>query len=234
MARFKTLPLGFGRTEVAVGNWYLRNEQLREAEKWFGHALHKNPYNANAYSLLGRVYSREKQYESACEVLEKAVMLRPDKQRFREHYVEALLELKRCEEALPHLLWLTEKIPDHANYWHKQGDILLTLGCTEVLEKVYEPILRSVLTQLLMYPDDEYTNIDAGIILGRLGRPEEALDKFQKALAVNASSAAALFNTAGTLVQLGRPEEARPLFQKFVQIYPDHPLSARAREQLSR
>lgn len=233
LERFKALPLGHGRTEVAVGNWYLRHREYKDAERWFEMALQVNPNNANANSMMGRIYAREGKFEIAGRYFERAVALRPDKIQFRQYYVRVLLELSLCEEARPHLLWLSGRVPDDVGFWHSEGDVLLRLGCRDVLREVYEPVIRAVQDKLLEHPDNERANIDAGIFLGRLERNEEALVKFQRALAVNPNSAAALFNTASTLSMLGREEEAEPLFRKFLALYPDHDLADHVRSRLS-
>src|SRR5262249_53236697 len=39
MARFATLPLGLGRTELVLGNWYRREGQPQKAEEWLQRAV---------------------------------------------------------------------------------------------------------------------------------------------------------------------------------------------------
>jgi tetratricopeptide (TPR) repeat protein len=234
LERFKTLPLGIGRTEVVVGNWYLRKNRKREAEEWLKRALRTNPQNINAHGLLGQMYLDVEEYERARVHFRAAVTGRPDKMEFHVNYVHILLKLGNCEAALPHLRWLAERMPERLSYWHDLGITLNQLECDDSLVMIYEPVLRHIDYVLASDPDNEPVNIMAGIFLVRINRLNEALEKFQRVLGKNPSSDAALFNAAGTLARLGRADDARQLFERFLELYPDHPLSGQARAHLGR
>jgi len=234
LERFKTLPLGIGRTEVVVGNWYLRKNRKGEAEEWFKRAIRVNPENVNAHELLGQMCLEEGKYEQARAHFRAAVTGRPDKAEFRANYVDVLLKLGDCDSALPHLKWLAERMPERLGYWYDVGNTLIRLECVDDLAMIYEPVLQYIDDILASDPDNEPVNIIAGIFLTRLNRFNEALEKFQHVLDKNPNSDAALFNAAMDLTRMGRADDARPLFERFLELYPDHPLSGQARAQLGR
>jgi tetratricopeptide (TPR) repeat protein len=213
LERFKTLPLGLGRTEVVVGNWYGRNQQPKEAEAWFRRALQVYPYNVNAFILLGELYASQKRYDLACESYAKAVELRPDKESVRVQYVGALFNSGRYEEAVPQLRWLVEKHPDVLGYWDGLGMALSSLGRREELKEV---------------------DLHTAMLLANAGRGDDALDKFRRVLATDPDSPAALYNGGSLLLRMGRIDEGRQFLERFIRLYPNDPRSESARGSLGR
>ncbi|MDH3217533.1 MAG: tetratricopeptide repeat protein [Candidatus Krumholzibacteria bacterium] len=232
LQRFKTLPLGLGRTEVVVGNWYLRHDQLDEAALWFRRAVETNPNNGPAYAFLGMLATRQNRLQEASLSYERAVALRPDKAEFRHNYLITLLELNRLQEALPHLEWFTRTLPDNGRYWRHLRDVLSELGRGEDLIPVHERLLVFAEETLGDDPGNENANVEAAICLMHLHREEEALMRFRRALQTNPSSAAAMFHMAWLLIRQGQGAEAQPVLHKFIELYPDHPNAAWVRKHL--
>ncbi|MEE9270146.1 MAG: tetratricopeptide repeat protein [Candidatus Krumholzibacteria bacterium] len=230
--RLKALPLGLGRTEVVVANWYLEHDQRGEAATWFRQALKVNPNNGPAYAFLGMLSTEQGQFEEARKLYERAIALRPDKPEYRQNYVLTLMQLKRTEEALPHLDWLVRKVPDNVLYWRLSADALTQLGRAEELVQVYERLLWFAEKRLESDPGNEDASIEAGILLVHLEREEEALERFRRALDANPNSLAGLFNMGSTLVHMGRNTQAQAALQRFVRLYPDHPNAAWARQYI--
>jgi tetratricopeptide (TPR) repeat protein len=224
LERFKTLPLGHGKTEVAVANWYMRNEQNAEAELWFKRALEVAPGNVNAYFLLGMLYARDGLHDRACKFFDAAVKIRPDKPNYRRRYADALLESGRCQDAVVHLTWLSERIPLEYGYWQTIGANMIRLGCGERLAEIYAPVLAEVDRHLQRDPGNVDIVVYAGILLGNVDRFEEALEQFGRALALEPDLPAGLFNTGMALMKLERYEEALWYFERFVALHPDHPM----------
>ncbi|MDH3215727.1 MAG: tetratricopeptide repeat protein [Candidatus Krumholzibacteria bacterium] len=234
LTRFKTLPLGYGRTEVVVANWYLRHNQLDEGAEWLRRAVKVNPSNANAYNLLGNLFVERGQLELAGEAYRGAITYRPDKIEFRHNYVGLMLKLERYEDVLSDLRWLCEREPENLRYWKSFRDVLERLGRTDELPEVKENMLRLFEKRLLENRRDGDALIETGVLLADLGRYDEALLRFRRALEIDPRSAAALFNAGSLLTRLGRPREARPLLEKFIELYPEHSMTEWAREQVGR
>jgi Tfp pilus assembly protein PilF len=233
LERFKTLPLGYGRTEVAVGNWYLRHEQPADAKEWFKRAIEVNRYNVNAYFLLGVLYDNNGFIDPACKMFDTAIKLRPDKPDYRERYVRALLDAHRCQDAVPHLTWLARHKPADFVYWQDIGGEMFELGCRDSLAVIYEPVLAEIERRLKARPDDLDACVFGGIFLGNLMRMDEALEMFRRALEIDPNSPAGLFNTGMLLLRTGRRAEGRPYLEKFIALYPDHPMNEFAKQQLA-
>lgn len=232
--RFAALPLGFGKTETTLGNHFFRKRQYDQAEAWFLRATQVDPSNPNANSLLGRLYGMQQRHELSAEYFRRAVVVRPDKVSIRKDYVLSLLNVPDCREALPNLLWLAQNVPLELGYWHRIGETLLQSPCAELLPEVYAPILAAVESQIRQTPGDDELVQHAGVFYSRLGRLEEALAHFQRALEMKPDSPEALFNTGWTLGRMGRTEEAEALLERFLRLYPDHEMAPQARQAIGR
>ncbi len=233
LERFKTLPLGAGKTEVVVANYYMRRGRPADAESWFKRALKANPANVNAYFLLGVLYASNGHTETATQFIGRAVELRPNKADYRERYVQVLLDARRCREAVPQLEWLAARRPGDFQYWQEVGQRMGRLGCGDDLAGIYAPVFAEADRLLTSDPGDVGICLDAGILLGFSGRPADALEMYLRVLDVDPESPAALFNTGLVLFDLGRESEARACLEKFIALHPDHEMTGYARKTLS-
>ncbi len=188
LERFKTLPLGLGRTQVVVGNWYYRHQETAQAQQWFHAALEENPYNANAFGLLGAVQAGEGNLEEAAASFQNAVGLRPDKQVFRNNLVAALMELDRAPEALPHLRWLVNKLPNQITYLRLLEQVLTggepaskATTANDELRQVRLQLLAHLEQQLVANSNDVSALIEAGILMHRLGHASDAVALLRRA-----------------------------------------------------
>jgi len=126
-ARFKTLPLGGGRTESTVGYWYATHGELDEAEWWLERALEQNPANSRAQYLLGKVWMSTRHYAQAVAAFSAARLERPDLDVFRVALVDALFRSQRRAAALAEVDTLLVHDPRAARFWAIRGVILLGL-----------------------------------------------------------------------------------------------------------
>jgi tetratricopeptide (TPR) repeat protein len=232
LERFKTLPLGFGRTELVVANWYRDRGRHAEAKLWFEKSLRAEPNNVDANSYVGLYHADAGEYELARPYFERAVVLRPDKRVFRTNYANVLLELNRFDEAVPHLVWLAKRYPGNLDYWLQVGDRISKAGNLEALSEVYEPVFARLEQKLAENPRDDVALINKGLLLARLGRLEESVTCYNRALDIDPNSASALFNEAVALDDLEREGEARDMYRRFLRIRPDHPMAGYAKSRL--
>jgi Flp pilus assembly protein TadD len=61
-----------------------------------------------------------------------------------------------------------------------------------------------------------------GVALGNLGRPEEAIASFRRALEIDPTDAATHYNMGVALNNLGRPEEAIASYRRALEIDPSY------------
>jgi tetratricopeptide (TPR) repeat protein len=72
-----------------------------------------------------------------------------------------------------------------------------------------------------MQPEDVSTLIEKGIALFELGKYEESLIYFDKAISVQPGDLSALYNKGFALRNLGRYEKAISYFDKAIEINPN-------------
>jgi tetratricopeptide (TPR) repeat protein len=128
MARFATLPLGLGRTEVVIGNWHLRNGRPVEAIPWFERALRVDPRNSNAWAFLGMIHADRSDLAAAAHAFERATAARPDKPLYRHNLVIALEKMEDWSETLSHYEILCRIEPDYLPNWSGRAHALARAG----------------------------------------------------------------------------------------------------------
>jgi tetratricopeptide (TPR) repeat protein len=229
--RFATLPLGRGKTETTIANYYFRHGDYENAEAWFKRGLAVDATNPNANSLLGRLYAGQERWGEAAEYLGRAVRVRPDKVSIRKDYALVLLYLGRCDLAGPNMMWLVQKIPDDLDYWHMMGERMSQARCDSVLAEVYRPLMGRLERRLQAQPDDPVILQHSAIMLFRVGRADEAIARFRRAYALSPGDPSTLFNLAWTLDSVGDPE-GRALLEEFIRRYPQNQLAPHARTLL--
>ena len=223
LARLKTLPLGYGRTEVLVSQWYRREGDAEKQRQWLEQAIRVNEYNNNAQYLLGLFHYDRANYELSAKAFSNAAQLRPDKVLFREYLVQAYFRSNQLQEAIPHLEFLIEKDPNRINNWILYAEALKLAGRPDDARRAFqqtEPIYRAMLDA---NPNDYTTNLGYGWMLYNLEDYEAALPFFEKSVSLNPASADGVCYIGFTLRRLGREQEAAARFAECLEINPRHP-----------
>jgi tetratricopeptide (TPR) repeat protein len=128
-ARFKTLPLGLGRTESAVGAYYLTQADTTQAMEWFQRAVDAYPANNVAAFRLGEIAMQRRMYADAARAFTIALRSRPDKELYRYALVDAILRGGApLERAKPQADTLILQRPDEPLYWAALGMAHLGTG----------------------------------------------------------------------------------------------------------
>jgi tetratricopeptide (TPR) repeat protein len=122
--RFKTLPLGLGRTESTVGLWYEMQGRTDLAEQWFKRALDRDPANTRAHAALGELYLATGRPNLAVAAFSEAVRLRPDKDDYRMGLTRALVAGGHFHEAREVIEDQLKSHSDRATLWAVDGLLL--------------------------------------------------------------------------------------------------------------
>ena len=223
LARLKTLPLGYGRTEVLLAGWYRRAGDADMEREWLQKAVRQYPYNNNAQYFMGLYHLRRAKYDSAVDAFFNAATLRPDKALFRHYLVESLRMSDRLAEAIPHIEFLIEREPNSVNRWIIYGWALDAAGRPGDAQNAYaraEPLYRELVDAA---PEDYAMNIGYGYLLYQLKRYAASLPYLQKALELNPQSDYAPCYLGRVLDVLARVDEAVPLYKQCLSVNPDYP-----------
>jgi Tfp pilus assembly protein PilF len=157
LERFKTLPLGRGRTESTVGFWYFAQGNLPQAKVWLNRALQDDPGNVRALAHLGNIHLSEQRYDLAAESFARAVELRPNQPHLRHGLITALFALGEYQAGLAHSQAAMSLEPDRATHRATAGLLWLGLGRVEEARQALrraieldpaEPAFRRALDQV--------------------------------------------------------------------------------------
>jgi tetratricopeptide (TPR) repeat protein len=220
LARLQTLPLGLGRTEVVVSNYYRQRGDSENQRVWLKRALQTNPINVNAMYLMGVLDLRIGHYDDAIAWFEKAVKMLPNKMEFRMSLAIAFDRANRLQEAIPHLEVLTRAQPDNLSTQVALGEALEMAGRASESHAAFQRAEQLCSSIVAKYPDDPGVNSTCGFVLLRVGRLEEAERLLMKAIAEDPRSDAPCF-LGYVLRDLGRIPEARERFRSCLASHPE-------------
>lgn len=114
--RYKVLPLGLGRAQVLVGDWYYRRGDEDEALAWYRRALDENPLQNHAHSQLGRIALHRGRADVAELAFRSALRSRPTMALYRFQLVDALVREGKLAPARAGLDTLLALQPGVAGY----------------------------------------------------------------------------------------------------------------------
>lgn len=135
-ARFQTLPLGFGRTETVVGQWYLEHGDRDRAKLWLRRAVTVNPANNAAHYHLGLIAMDDADVGTAIAHFARASALRPDKENYRLRLVDALALAGEPERARAALRPMRERGPGDLRWAACEVVLLVGTGDRAAAERL--------------------------------------------------------------------------------------------------
>ncbi len=126
--RYKVLPLGRGRAQVMVADWYWSKGREDEALEWYRRALDENPLQNHAHSQLGRIALHRGRYDIAERAFREALRSRPTMALYRFQLVDALVRSHQLGPARTELDTLLALAPGVAGYRAASAVVWLGLG----------------------------------------------------------------------------------------------------------
>lgn len=210
--------------------------------------LRSNPADAEALHLLGIIEAKNNNSVAALELIQRAIALNPDIDRFHLSRGVVLQQLNRLDDALVSIDFALKLRPDYPRALNSRGAILQELGHIDdalasysraiAINPAYADALinRGVLLHdqgcldgaladydnaIAVKPDCAEAFNDRGLVLRRLNRFADALDSFERATKLKPDYAAAFNNVGFTLHKLGRFQEAIQSYQLALAVAPD-------------
>ncbi|GKT34458.1 hypothetical protein ADUPG1_007809 [Aduncisulcus paluster] len=175
-----------------LGDVLFHNKEVERAETMLNRAIDIKKTDPDLFSLRGRIRAQLGEHSQALEDFSKAVQLDESPNAFVAR-AEALLVMKRAEEALKDTNSALEIDPDNPKYLFVHGKVLECLGKEEESESVYAKCVKldsghveslyrrallcrkhrryieasQILTKALrVNPDDERLYIQRGLVCG--------------------------------------------------------------------
>ena len=189
--------------------------RLAEAERIYAEVLGQQPNHFDALHLLGVIALQARQTERGIDLIRKAIRQNAKVAGAHSNLANALMDVKRPEEALASYDRAITLNPDYAEAYNNRGNALLVL-------KRPEGALASYDKAIALKADYAEAYNNRGIALGSLRRIEDALASYDKAIALKADYAEAYYNRGIALGELHRPDRAFASYDKAIALKPDY------------
>ena len=173
--------------------------------------------NARAFYEKGRLFFFARRYDEAASALNRYIQLRPRASLGRWYLAQALVELRRCDSALPHLARVAEEL-DTA----RPRALVLQARCLFELERYSEAaqLYRSLLSEPQI-PADAADWERAGVSALFSQDTATAISFFQQALLRDPKRCALSFRLGVLLYGQQRYSDAIATFRQRLQVCPD-------------
>jgi tetratricopeptide (TPR) repeat protein len=242
-----------------MGQLSLQAKQYDHAVEWSSRALRQDPRPQHLWTL-GTALQRQGRYEDALKAFDKAIQIKPDLAASWTNLASVLIDLERPDEALLSFAHALKLDPRHFEAAHNSARLLQRLerldealkffdlckrhqpdhaaalqGRAQVLRllKRFEEALQDSRRSHALDPGSASICNNTGDILEKFpGRQHEALQWFDRALALQPDYFLALKNKAWVLTQLRRFEQAIAIYRRLLELDPGNAEMAMSLGQL--
>jgi len=231
-----------GRTDDAIGCF----ERLLDAE------LERDVFTGFAFDELVRIYKEQGEYGRLIDVCEKVVTAQPDDIALMNDLGDAYLKAGRADKAVAVFEKMTGMEPDASASFCSLGNALIAAGDFEGAEKAYRKAVEIDPTEagsfynrlaniylstghyeraekayrkcLEFRFNEPMYHCGLGDILVKLGKINDALEAYEKAVQFNSISGGAYYNRLGnTLARENYHLQAIDIFQKAIAVDSHNP-----------
>ena len=172
----------------------LRENRLADAECKLRIYVRANPGDLGAVRLLAETLGRQSRHEQAEVILAHCLRIAPGFVAARFTYALALYEQSKTEEAIAELEKLLETQPGEPRY-------LSTLAACHVLRMDYEKAIRLLTDLVAKYPDEAKLWVNYGQSLRIVGRRDEAVAAYRRAIALQPGAGEAYWSLADLKIE---------------------------------
>jgi tetratricopeptide (TPR) repeat protein len=223
--------------------------KLAEAKAIYEVILKHDPRHFDSLNLLGAIAAQTGKYQAAVDLIGEAISINPNVASAYNNRGNALLDLKRLDEALANYDKALALKPDYAEAHCNRGSALLDLNrldealasCNKALDlnpnyaegynnrgnvllnlKRFNEALACYDKALTLNPDYAEAYYNRGNSLRDLKQPDKAVASYDRALALKPDNAEAYYNRGSALKDLKRPDEAMASYSKALSLKPDY------------
>jgi predicted O-linked N-acetylglucosamine transferase (SPINDLY family) len=200
---------------LAIAQTYLLAGRFTEAEGIFQEVLTFEPHHAACLHGLGLVAFRRADFARAVDLIELALLYKPDDAEAHAHLAAALQNCGRAEEAVKHFESSLALKPDDAETHRNLGMTLRALGRFAEAAETHRRALE-------LRPNYHEAHSALSIVMLDLGKPEEAIACLRRALALRPEDAEAHNNLGVVLMAQNRAEEAVARYEQALALRPDY------------
>ncbi|TAL18810.1 tetratricopeptide repeat protein [bacterium] len=235
-------------SEKLLGNYYLVNDELDQAEKYLKSSLEKQPDDPATHLFMGTYLRKKERYVDA--VASFMEMLALDPENLEAHYNIAFcaIKLKNYKMALDHAQRALDIDPQYSDALLIFGQVFTKTGrfddAVAILERAngmdpgsadfylaenaeargdFPEAERLYKKALSLTPGDVGSNFNYGLLLVRLGRAAEARERFGEVLRASPTHPQAHLQLGLISAGEGNIEQALASFKEAVKKAPDDP-----------
>ena len=190
---------------------YLYKKDCENAKKYIQKALEIRR-DSKALNLLGKIYMAEKKFEESIEYLKEASLMNPLNLNRKIEVGNVYLKLGLIDEASETFSYIKESDPTDLNYIN-MGSAYLDSGdvrkAGEYIEQATDPIPETI---------SVFNNY--AIELRKIGAFEEAINQYNKCLALYPKHHVILYNLGKAYFEKGKYKEAKTALEKSIAAKP--------------
>jgi tetratricopeptide (TPR) repeat protein len=178
----------------------LRENRTADAEALLRRHLERHPNDVVALCMLADVAVRHGRVATAETLLKACLQLAPSYRLARHNYAVALMRLDRPGDALREADRLLAEEPDNAAFRNLRGAICMQMAEYEEAAKSFEQVLQQ-------HPEQPRVWASLGHVLRTIGRRDECIAAYRKAIALAPEFGEAYWNLANLkTLGIGDPE----------------------------
>jgi len=199
---------------LKIAGRYHRNGDIQQAQTQYQGILQAEPGQPEALHALGIIAFQLKKYDTAGNLIGKAIENRPRVPQFHYNSGLVFIALNRHEKAILAFEKAIKLKPDYAEAYYN-----LALALKE--QQKFENAVKNFKQAIQLVPDDAYAYYNLGNTYEALGRYEAAVKNYQLAIKKNRNFADVHNNLAVVLRELGRHDEAISHCREAIRVQPD-------------
>ncbi|MGB9893169.1 MAG: tetratricopeptide repeat protein [Candidatus Saccharicenans sp.] len=194
-----------------LGLFYLNNNNLDEAIKYFNKSLTLNPKNHLAWNALGLAQSMKTNFEASIQAFQKALEVNPQFTEAHNNLGTIYFELKQYQKAETEY----RKALLDPNYPSKElpyYNLARLFFVQEKLDEAYENIQKAIQVRNRF----ALAHNLRGLILEKLGDLDQAVFSFEQAVKIVPDDTTFLFNLARAQFKAGLYLKSKENFEKLL------------------
>ncbi|MBR1777085.1 MAG: tetratricopeptide repeat protein [Alphaproteobacteria bacterium] len=191
--------------------------RLDEAEAMYRQLLEIAPEQTDVLHLLGMLALQKKSFDSAVELLYKAVRLAPDVVAYEFTLAQALQDSGHPKEALEHYKSVLKKDDSLPEAYHNMGIIYRFDGDFAEAERLFQKAVE-------LRPDFASAYVNLALLARDKGQMDRALSLLDRALQVDSDNAEAYAQIAVTHRLCDRFEQALEYYEKALSLQAGNPI----------
>jgi len=201
---------------LTAGLEYHQAGNLQQADAIYRDVLRRDPNNADALHLLGRIALQTGNLPVAAGLIERAVELKPRSVAYQCSYARLLQAQGSKDAAIERYRRAIKLDPASFEAHNSLGNLLEETGQPDAA-------IRHLERALALRPDSAEAHNNLGVTLHRAGNLQAAIKHYRRALALKDDYADAWFNLGNWQKDSGNPQEAAASYAQGLAFRPDTP-----------